>query len=675
MAKKRSSNARKKPGRPTKKTQHKTAEPKKEKPAQPVGIKSALQSQSTLSKLDPVLMLSAEHAPGAIELEEIPSVMQTLPGLATAANKITLGVRSMTSQMSRLAGEHFLKEDLVPILVRAEQAEELSAQIQSWQGTAETLTPSIVSACVPRSRLHELAGMDSVRYVEASVKLKPASDLAHVSARLIENNVPTVPQTGEGVLVGIIDTGIDTNHPAFRTADGTRIVDYFVQETGERYSADRINAGDAANSPDLVGHGSHVAGIAAGNGAGSVGNEWRGVASEADLAIVKTTFDSKDIASAVKHIFALADERSQPCVVNLSLGGHVGGHDGTSITERTIDELSGSGRIVVASAGNEGDHPIHAHTVLIRNAQPPQPWIAKFRLTAQTFETDQGQVAAGLLFLQVWHQHEDAVKVQLRTPTGSLISAPHQGRQEFSFGSIFVEAIHQIHPYSGDHSTSFRIITDPQPQVLGGWSLMVEEDQSNGGVNVGSVHAWIRDISEGSFTTGATRSHLIGIPGTSFAAITVASYATRGEWASQAPNSPGGTFRAAAVNLEDISYFSSIGPSRDGHNKPEIAAPGQFLMAPLSADATISDLPLLFRHPNHPYAAQQGTSMSAPYVTGALALLLQRDPNIDWAEAKRRLIKSVRQDGFTLPCWNARWGYGKIDVRRLLTIEPVATEG
>jgi hypothetical protein len=64
--------------------------------------------------------------------------------------------------------------------------------------------------------------------------------------------------------------------------------------------------------------------------------------------------------------------------------------------------------------------------------------------------------------------------------------------------------------------------------------------------------------------------------------------------------------------------------------------------------------------------------MSAPYVTGALALLLQKDASIDWGEAKRRLIKSARQDGHTGVSWNPRWGYGKLDVERLLTIEPDA---
>ena len=125
-----------------------------------------------------------------------------------------------------------------------------------------------------------------------------------------------------------------------------------------------------------------------------------------------------------------------------------------------------------------------------------------------------------------------------------------------------------------------------------------------------------------------------------------------------------------SVNLEDVSYFSSPGPTRDGVNKPEISAPGQWLIAPLGATASAGEVPLWTRLAGAEYAAMQGTSMAAPYVTGALALLLQKDPTIDWAEARRRLILSSRQDAFTKPCWNPRWGYGKINIRRLLEIEP-----
>jgi hypothetical protein len=95
-------------------------------------------------------------------------------------------------------------------------------------------------------------------------------------------------------------------------------------------------------------------------------------------------------------------------------------------------------------------------------------------------------------------------------------------------------------------------------------------------------------------------------------------------------------------------------------------------LAPLSKDALASELPLFTRVAGMEYAALRGTSMSAPYVTGALALLLQKHPALDWSEAKRRLIKTARQDGHTGVSWNRTWGYGKLDIERLLTIEPDA---
>jgi len=84
----------------------------------------------------------------------------------------------------------------------------------------------------------------------------------------------------------------------------------------------------------------------------------------------------------------------------------------------------------------------------------------------------------------------------------------------------------------------------------------------------------------------------------------------------------------------------------------------------------LEEVPNWFRVTRSQYTALQGTSMAAPYVTGALALLLEKDPTIDSAEAKRRLIKSAKQDSFSGPCWNPKWGYGKVDVEKLLSVEP-----
>ena len=615
-------------------------------------------SRSPIAKLDPLLMLV------------LPSTDEPILQFVTdwrhrdfsegfkpdsLVGKAMEGHCLMTD-ISDIAEQRLTVDNRISVLVSADNAEALAHEIDEWNDTeARLLSPSTVKVTVAPNTLTKLTYLEDVRYIEASVQLEPHCDLAHVSSNLYENQIRTVQQTGNGVLVGIVDSGIDTDHPAFKVNGRTRILYYHDQTTNQIYLADDINRG-SVTSHDDNGHGTHVAGIAAGNG--EDGTPYAGVAPAADLAIVKTTYESADVAAAVQDIFGYADKRGQPCVVNLSLGGHHGAHDGSSIMERTIDELSGPGRIVVASAGNSGSSRIHASTVLAGGKG--DRWVADFELKPQLIDGLPG----GNLLVQIWNQHEDKIHVYLRSPNGDIFSAPRQNTQEFSKSVFEVVASHQIASYSGDHETMFGIFTLAKPELLTGWSVIVEGVD----VQVGTVHAWIVDAKMGAFTTGNTQSHLVGMPGTAYSAITVASYATRRNWISADPKMP--KVAQSGITLEDISYFSSPGPTRDGDTKPEIAAPGQYLIAPLSSYAPVSEFPAQMRMKDCQYAASQGTSMAAPYVTGAIALLLEKAPEIDWAEAKRRLIKSSRQDSFTSFGWNPKWGYGKIDIRRLLEVEP-----
>ena len=558
-------------------------------------------SASPFSKLDPTLLFAAshtnsEHTHGKID--------KSTPDAHAEISKVEIGIYSLADRMSVRAASDYVQRDLVPVLIEGRNCTDIEKKVKSLGGTAIPLTSTKAAVRIPRNKLNALARHASVSYVEASTLLKPTCDLAHESTGLLGDSGFTVSETGRGVLVGVVDTGIDVAHPAFRTNGSTRIVNYLDQDVGHEFTEADINAGRANGSLDVCGHGTHVAGIAAGNGSGSPNKNWRGVAHEADLAIVKTTFDTADIAVAIKHIFSVADSRNQPCVVNLSLGGHFGAHDGSSVVERMIDDLSGDGRVVVVSAGNEGGDAIHASTTLRSQLAPPDRWVADLRINQRTFQTRTGPMNAGLVRVQVWHQREDAVSISLRSPTGSRFQAPPNTKKDFNLGDIFVEASHQQHPYSQDHSTSFFVVTDPKPSLLKGWSIIAEDDQGSGGVKAGRLHAWIMDTAMGHFTNGSVASHLIGMPGTSFSAVTVAAYASRREWPSQAPNEPGGIFRASAMNVSDISYFSSTGPTRDGHNKPEVAGPGQYLLAPLSSNAT--GTPAYQRVPNRPYAAKQG---------------------------------------------------------------------
>ena len=640
---------------------------KKKAPARHPRPRKTVSETSPLAKLDPMLRLGASRA--KVEARFQPRALEVPAVRPQAVSGLPLGIHSLASRLSRVGAERLQKEDLVSVVIDCGAGESVRESVDQWGGCGTRVSPSTVVARVPRTELESLARLSAVRYVEASTKLKLHSDLAHVSSGLVRAGVRTVPQTGAGVLVGIVDTGIDVSHPAFHSGGKTRIVNYLDQFTDQEFDSTKIDAGDAAGSTDTIGHGTHVSGIAAGNGGGSPNSALRGVAPEADLAVVKSTLETADILTAIAHIFDLAKARNQPAVVNCSFGGHVGGHDGSTIIERTIDELSGPGRIVVVSAGNEGSDPIHAHGVVRGEGATAARWDAKFSLSPRTFQGESGPVELGILFLQVWHQREDRLKVRLRSPSGNFLDPPAEGSKEHDFGSFFVEASRQVHPYSGDTLVTFEIITLPQAQWLSNWTLVAEEE-SPGSATVGAVHAWIRDGAEGRFTTGATFEYLIGMPASAYSAVAVASYATRNQWKSRDPQNP--TIHLEDLALEALSSFSSPGPTRDGDTKPEVAAPGEWLLAPLSKDALPSELPPFTRVLGIEYASLRGTSMSAPYVTGSLALLLQKDGSIDWSEAKRRLIKSTRQDRHSGVCWNAGWGYGKLDLERLLTIEPDA---
>jgi hypothetical protein len=181
----------------------------------------------------------------------------------------------------------------------------------------------------------------------------------------------------------LVDTGIDWTHPDFRTdrdGDGfeesSRILWLWDQtETGAfgsprkvpfgtEYTREEIEAAlrsgvNIVNERDESGHGTHVTGIAVGDGSAS-GGTFVGMAPNAEMILVKTSYFSTDIVEGVRYVFEKASWLGKPAVVNLSLGGHFGPHDGTSLFEQGLEAFLGQpGRAIVASAGNDGDQNIH----------------------------------------------------------------------------------------------------------------------------------------------------------------------------------------------------------------------------------------------------------------------------------------------------------------------------
>ncbi|MCA8928829.1 MAG: S8 family serine peptidase [Alphaproteobacteria bacterium] len=536
---------------------------------------------------------------------------------------------------------------LLMVVIDADDADALVTVVKD----VRKLTKTKLIGRVEIDKLFDLAAREDVRRIEASAIATPSLDKAHLAtgvrvAPRNSRNPSLEALTGKGVLVGIVDTGIDGTHADFKRNGASRIVEFWDQ------------TGSPSQEPtDEDGHGTHVAGIAAGGGIADPA--YIGVAPDADLAVVKTSFQTADIAAGIAHLFEIAKQRNQPCVVNLSLGGHWGAHDGSSITERVIDELCDEpGRMVVVAAGNEGDRRLHAEArfpELPVAADGSRRWVADFELLPPDLP---GQSLSEAL-LQIYTLKEDELDIVVRTPLGEYLKPPQSNTGHLRGAYYAIDTFRDIDPVSGDDRTAFMIKALPARRLRDGWSVIMTA--TNGQAKVGVAHAWFVG-SGGQFTAAATRSHAVGMPGTAFSAITVASYATRKSWPTDA-----GEVMFDKVNPKDVSYFSSRGPTRDQDNKPEIAAPGQWVVSALSAQA---HMPAQFVLPGGKYTVMQGTSMAAPHVTGALALLLEREPQLTWAEAKRRLIKTASQDEYTHGCWNAAWGYGKLNVEALVKHNP-----
>jgi hypothetical protein len=260
--------------------------------------------------------------------------------------------------------------------------------------TIHSVAGDVVTGTIALSAVPALGEIAEIERVEAARAMHPDLDLSipEVGANTVHVGPPG--RRGAGVVVGICDSGCDFTHPSFRRVDGTtRILNLWDQGLapaggesspapfgyGVEYSNAQIDAALAGANPfaavrhrDPGGHGTHVTGIATGDGSaagqGRPAGTFIGVAPEADIIVVANASNgaeglgtSASTLDAVNYIFQRAATFARPCVVNMSLGDNLGPHDGTSLLERGLDNLlGGPGRAFVKSAGNAGSSRCHA---------------------------------------------------------------------------------------------------------------------------------------------------------------------------------------------------------------------------------------------------------------------------------------------------------------------------
>lgn len=542
-------------------------------------------------------------------------------------------------------------------------------------GAITWISGDVAGVRVPVVELGNLAQLMNVRYVDMAVPLQPQLDLAVAATGADQVRSGTPPDwqgdTGRNVLIGLVDTGIDLTHKDFRDPEGrTRILQLIDYTTGTQCTGAQIDAGECSEV-DTVGHGTEVAGIAAGNGAatgnGQPAYQYVGMAPQAGLLVAKGEWNTANIIEAINYLENAATALGRPLVINLSVGTEIGPHDGTDNADQALDNASGPGRIIVIAAGNHADDDSHAGGTVV-----PGGSVA---LSASV------PVATDLTLFDIWYAGADRLAVEVRNGTvcdSGVVMAPTTDASTnatFCAGRVTIVSSN-VNPLNGDREILISLsATSDAPFVAAGWQIVL----SGTSVTNGKFDAWVDGSTSGaSFTSNLDQSDTLSDLATASAPISVASYNTRNTWDSLA-----GPMSAITSNpLGALSYFSSAGPRRNctlslecpAVQKPEVTAPGAWIGAAYSAQTVwpADSCGDCYVGLDGVHSYRQGTSMAAPIVAGAVALLLQLAPTATPGDIKGYLEHYATSDDAVGTVPNDFWGYGKLDIKAAFDALPVA---
>lgn len=532
-----------------------------------------------------------------------------------------------------------------------------SGTLEAVRQTARSVTELLNGYAViviEEERIGQLAQLPEVEFIEKPKKLYFQTDVGRqVSCIDIVQDMP-LSLRGKGTLIGIVDSGIDYENAEFRNEDGTtRIVSLWDQSVngrppagylaGTEYTREQIDAALATEdkevrrqmvkTSDVSGHGTAVAGIAAGNGRGSEGRRFRGAAPEAELIIVKMGAPREggfprttELMRGVDYIVRKAVELRRPVAINISFGNTYGSHDGTSLVERFLNDIADMWKNVICiGSGNEGASAGHVSGKVRRQISETVELAVQQREPA--------------LSIQIWKSYVDEMGVSVISPSGRRAGPFYEflGAQRYILGDTELLIYYgEPKPYSVKQEIYLSLLPGKQYIESGVWKIVL----TPGRIVDGEYQMWLptqTSLNMGTAFLQPNSMSTLTIPSTASLAVTVAAYDAR-------------TFSYAD--------FSGRGPAGmyEGENvlKPDIAAPGVRVTAPV---------------PGGGYQSFSGTSFAAPFVTGSAALLMEwgivrgNDPYLYGEKVKAYLRKGAKQLAGYERWPNALLGYGALCVR------------
>ena len=449
--------------------------------------------------------------------------------------------------------------------------------------------------------------------------------------------------SGEGILVGVVDSGVDYFHPDFRNEDGSsrilklwdqsipgnppegyiRGTEYMKDEMDEALALGETEGRRLVPSRDFSRHGTAVLGIAAGNGRASGGVN-RGIAYKSDLLVVKmgnareNSFPrTTELMEGIDYLVRQATQMGKPIAVNISFGNNYGSHRGDSLLETYISNAANVGRSVICvGTGNNGNDRIHAAGKL-RQGQTEI-----IEVGIGTYETT--------LNLQLWKAYADEIEIFIETPSGEKLPELSEkiGTQRYRAGETDLLIYYgKPGPFQVTQEIYFEFIPTGTYLTSGIWKLYLRGRR----IKEGNYNLWLPGGNILNPMTGfyqPVASETLTIPSTAAKVITVGAYDSR---------------------LNAYADFSGRGGERLSYPKPDLVAPGVNITAPV---------------PGGGYANVTGTSFATPFVTGAAALMMEwgivrRNDSFLWGEKVKAYLRRGAQPlpGFEkYPNESVGWG-------------------